>query len=37
MAFCDAHVQHIPFSINLTIHQELCNRHDGMAPDVTGL
>ena len=37
MAFCDGHVQHIPFSINLTVHQELCNRQDGAAVDLSGL
>ncbi len=36
MAFCDGHTQFIPFSINLTVHQELCNRHDGSAVDLSG-
>ncbi|MGA2253960.1 MAG: DUF1559 domain-containing protein [Thermoguttaceae bacterium] len=33
MAFCDAHIQTISYLINITVHQNLCNRADGNAVD----
>ncbi len=36
MAFCDGHVQQIGYTISPTVHEELGNRHDGTAPDMSG-
>ncbi len=33
MAFCDGHLQTISYSINIAVHQNLCNRADGNALD----
>ncbi len=37
MAFCDAHVKYMPFSIDPQVHLYLCNRCDAQAPDLSGL
>ncbi|MGD0900668.1 MAG: DUF1559 domain-containing protein [Thermoguttaceae bacterium] len=34
MGFCDGHVQKIPFTITLSVHQQLCIRNDGAHVDV---
>jgi hypothetical protein len=33
MALCDGSVRMINFSIDITTHQRLCNRHDGQPID----
>lgn len=35
--FCDGSVRSIPYTITLTLHQNLCNRKDGQTTDLSGL
>jgi prepilin-type processing-associated H-X9-DG protein len=32
MVFCDGAVHAIPYNIDLTVHQQLANRNDGITP-----